>query len=238
MKPRFFHRLARSVRNNVFIGLVLITPVGVTLLLINLLFKYATGFLPERFLDSPNAVFFRIGALALVAVLLFLIGLFARNFIGRRLYRLGDRVFMKTPFVNRIYMAVRQISEAFLAQRDTFFQQAVLIEYPREGVYAIGFVASRAPGAIRRALPQEDQPVEYRGVFIPTTPNPTSGFFVIVSSRQLVPLSMTVTEAMKLVVSGGAYDPESDYTGRNLTLLDKLENWFKADSMPHAPHDA
>lgn len=152
---------------------------------------------------EENELLFRLIVLFLMIGLTVLIGLLVRNFLGRRIFRLGETLLERIPIVNRVYIALRQISRAFWGRNKTVFSHVVLLEYPRRGLYTLGFVTSPGRGEV-------DAKTEEKliNVFLPTTPNPTSGWFVMVPEDQAVTMEMKVEDALKMIISGGAVVPE------------------------------
>jgi uncharacterized membrane protein len=137
---------------------------------------------------------FILTVIGVVAFILFitLVGIFTRNIIGIAFFRLLERFFEKIPVVKSVFSAIKQISQVFLQDRRTAFERVVLFEYPRRGLYSLGFVTRDEP---------RDELVN---VFLPTTPNPTSGFMLMIPRGQLQELTIPVEEAIKLIVSGGS----------------------------------
>ena len=219
-----FQRIGKSLRNNTVVGLILVTPIALTAFIINLLFNFTTNFLPRELKESDQALMFRFVALAAVLILLFFVGLFVRNILGKKLYRLGDRILTRIPIINRIYVTLRQVSETLIAQKETLFKEVVLVEYPRKGLYSMGFLTAYVPPNIEAIISaRSSQSGPYAAIFIPTTPNPTSGWFVLVERSEMIPLAISITDAMKLVLSGGAVFPGQSFEGDNPHLLEKLE---------------
>jgi uncharacterized membrane protein len=139
----------------------------------------------------------------LVTLLVFLAtGLFARYVIARKLISSGEQVLAKIPLISKVYHAVKQIRDVFINREGTVFQEVVLVAYPRPGIYAVGFITSEAEGVVQQALGKA-----LTAVFIPTTPNPTSGFLLYVPEEEMIAVDLSVEDAMKLIVSGGAYHP-------------------------------
>jgi uncharacterized membrane protein len=139
----------------------------------------------------PDFLLTIIGVIVFI-LLIILVGLFTRNLIGVAFFRLLERFFERIPVVKSVFSAVKQIAEVFLRDRRTAFQKAVMFAYPRQGLYSIGFVTRDEPG----------EPLV--NVFLPTTPNPTSGFMLLVPRGDLVELEIPIEEAIKLIVSGGS----------------------------------
>jgi len=116
--------------------------------------------------------------------------------------RISESILARMPVIRSIYGAVKQILETVLAQQSNAFREAVLVEYPRRGVWAIAFITGQTKGEVQNITEEE-----CINIFVPTTPNPTSGFLLFVPKKELVPLSMTVEEALKMVISGGILTP-------------------------------
>ena len=139
----------------------------------------------------------------LLCILLFLCtGFLTRYIVGRKIIATGEMIVGKIPLISRVYLAVQQIRDVFVNREGAVFQQVVLLEYPRKGITAVGFITSSDQGIV-----QETAGRKLNAVFVPTTPNPTSGFLLYLSPDELTPVDMTVEDAMKLIVSGGAYIP-------------------------------
>ncbi len=136
---------------------------------------------------------------------LIVIGALTAGFVGRLVVRTSERILNGMPVVRSVYGAVKQILETVLAQRATAFRQVVLVEYPRRGIWAVGFVSGPTRGEVARKL---EQPLV--NVFLPTTPNPTSGFLLFVPAEDVRVLDMSIEEGIKLVVSGGIVTPSDN----------------------------
>jgi len=172
---------------------------------------------PAFFEQNSLVLVFRLMVLFLMLGLTVAIGALARNFLGRHIVHLGETVLEKIPIVNRVYIAFKQISRAFWGQNKTVFSRVVLLEYPRRGLYTLGFVTSPGKGEVKARTEEK-----LLNVFLPTTPNPTSGWFVMVPEEHAVLLDMKVEDALKMIISGGAVVPE----------------YRKAASILDARHDA
>jgi len=141
----------------------------------------------------------------LTAILIFLTtGLLARYLVTRRLIHYGELVLHRIPLINKVYRAVQQTRDVFVG-RGAVFQEVVLVEYPRRGIWAVGFITAEGDGAVARV-----HGAPRTAVFVPTTPNPTSGFLLYFSPDEITPVDMSVEDAMKLIISGGALDPKVD----------------------------
>lgn len=225
----FFTKLAKSIRLNILVGIVLVTPVVLTGLIVHWLFTLITNrLLPPDLQTADHALILRIATLTLVVFFLFLTGVLTRNLLGRKVYKLSDRLITSIPVINRIYTFIGQISEAVFARRETMFEDVVLVEYPRRDAYSIAFVTAKAPRNLQRHL-QNNDTSEWVSLFIPTTPNPTSGMMIFVNQKDLISLDMSVSNAMKLIVSAGVAAPGStDDNQPEISLLDKLEKWISS----------
>ena len=209
----------RSIRTAFITGLLILLPLGVT--------AFTVGFVLDRIGNPASELFFRfidtnirelptigislqIVSLLIVVSIITILGYFSRIFIGQLLFNFFERILGKVPLINLIYNTVKQIVDTFTQQQKAVFQEVVLIEYPRKGVYAIGFLTNRAKGEIQ-ALTGE----ELVNVFIPTTPNPTSGFLLMLPKESVVSMQMSISDGMKLIISGGAVVPPYDPNDRN-----------------------
>lgn len=207
------YRLLARVRNNFIAGLLVILPLVVTVWILSAILNVIIGFVPQAIVETyfvpPWGPLW--GALAVIGILLaiFLVGVLARNVIGRRLIGLGEKILTNIPLVNRIYQALQQIGQAFLGEKRTGFNRAVLFQYPRPGLYTLGLVSGEGGEEIREKTGEK-----MLTVFVPTTPNPTSGLLILVPEKDSIPLRMSVAEALKLLVSGGIIVPPS-YGGRD-----------------------
>ncbi|NIM03611.1 DUF502 domain-containing protein [bacterium] len=192
----------KAIERQFFAGLAVLLPIGLTLyivwILFNLVSKSVSPLLIKiPFLQAVPVVVIRIIAVLITFVIIWIIGLVATNIVGRNILKLPEVLLLKAPVVNRIYQTIRQIIQTIIVSK-TALRQVVLVEYPRKGVYTIAFVTNT----------YEEKGKKNVSLFIPTTPNPTSGFFLIVPEQEVIPLKMTVEEATKLVVSAGIITPE------------------------------
>jgi uncharacterized membrane protein len=195
------------VKKTLIAGLLVLAPITLTFYILYALLRFLdrllTGtvirFILERFGHGDLALPIPgLGIIALIA-LLFVTGFLTRIYIGRRLLALGDYVVTHIPLINRVYIAFREISEAVLSEKREVFKKAVLIEYPRKGLWSIGFFTQDTRGPVQDAI-EED----LVSVFVPTAPNPTSGYLLFVPKTQIRDIDMPVEDALKLVISGGS----------------------------------
>jgi uncharacterized membrane protein len=191
-------------------GVIVTAPIGITILLvwqfITFLDTQVAGLLPDRY-NPETYLPFSVPGLGLLITLAFLtfVGMFTAGLAGRTLVRTGERLLSRMPVVRSVYATLKQIFETVLAQSSRSFREVVLVEYPRRGVGAIAFVTGPTRGEI-----QERAEEELVNVFLPTTPNPTSGFLLFVPRKDLIPLDMTIEEGIKMVISGGIVTPSAE----------------------------
>jgi len=199
-----------SLRNAFITGLLLLAPLAVTIWAFQIIIDFVGGrfrpiynhVLPESI--SGLTFLWDIAATLLVIALITLFGYVSRLFLGRYLLGVLDRFLQTIPGLNTVYNTVKQIIDTFGTQNRNMFSKVVLVQFPRSGCYAIGFLTNKARGE-----PQEKTQEEVWTVFVPTTPNPTSGFLVMLPRKDIVELEMSVGDGMKMVISGGAVTPPS-----------------------------
>ncbi len=201
-------RVLRRLRNYFLTGIIVTAPIGITAyvawIVVDIADSRITPLIPAKY--SPETYLpFGIPGLGLIILflLLTLVGFLSVNIFGRTVVRMGERVVSRMPVIRSVYGALKQIFETVLAQSSTSFREVVLVEYPRRGIWAIGLVTSATKGQVQNMT--EDDVVN---IFLPTTPNPTSGFLLFVPRKDLLTLDMTVEEGLKMVVSGGLVTPE------------------------------
>jgi len=213
--PRRRGVIAR-LRANFLTGLVVVAPVGLTLWLIWTVTGWIDGWVlpfvpaqyqPERFIKDlfgeDTAINVRGVGVVFFLIFTVFVGWIAKGIMGRSLIAWGESLVDRMPVVRSIYNGVKQVAETVFNQTEAKFDKACLIEYPRPGIWAIGFVSTVAKGEILRKLPDD----EVMTVFLPTTPNPTSGFLLYVPKKDVAFLDMSVEDAAKLVISAGLVYP-------------------------------
>lgn len=229
----------KQIRNGFFAGLVLLAPLGVTVFVIHLLvtkvgapvgalmYQYIFETIPTE--GSIKWYALNILSTLLVFIIITVTGFLSRYFIGKIFITLSEKLIDALPFVNAVYKTVKQIVDTFSKQQKAVFQKVVLTEYPRKGVYVLGFLTSEARGEV-----QERTGAEVINIFVPTTPNPTSGFLLMVPKDEIIEMDMSVGEGMKLIVSGGAVTPPWPHpAGMHTTARIKNPKAIKApDSLP------
>ena len=196
IKPK--KSLLSSLRNNFIAGVVVLIPIGITLYLTLFIIKVSSKLIPKEINPNHYLPYNIPGLEILIAVLLItIIGWLSLSFIGKRLFNLFESVLNKIPIIRTIYSAVEQLIETFTKSKSDK-KTVVLIEYPRKGVYAVGFATKENTGEIKKKAGKE-----LINVFVPTTPNPTSGFLLMFPIEDVIYLNMSFEEASKFIVSAG-----------------------------------
>ncbi len=197
-----------NMRKYFVTGLLILVPLAITLWVLNLIvgtMDQSLLLLPERW--RPEALFGvhvpGIGTI-LTLLVIFLTGVAARNFIGNQVVRAWEAILIRIPVVNTIYSSVKQVSDTLFSSSGNAFRKAVLVQYPHQGAWTIAFVTGVPGGDVRNHLHGD-----YISIYVPTTPNPTSGFFLMVRRSDAIELDMNVDEALKYIVSMGVVSPES-----------------------------
>ena len=207
-------RFATRLRNYFLTGLIIAAPISITLYLtwsfVNAVDRFVKPLIPRMY-NPETYLPFGLPGLGLIFAVLFLIllGFMTASLIGRSIVRFGESLVDNMPFVRTIYRALKQIFETVLSQTNNSFQKVGLMEYPRKGVWAIVFVSTEATGEIPHKVAHhvdDDEPM--MAVFMPSTPNPTTGFLMMVPERDVIILDMTVEEAAKFVISAGLVTPD------------------------------
>ncbi|MCK4535742.1 MAG: DUF502 domain-containing protein [Desulfuromonadales bacterium] len=203
-----FGRLFRHKLKNYFLtGLLVVVPISLTFLVVRWIVTFMDQFL-GKFLPAawqPDQLFgFRVPGLGLAATLLLilLIGVLTANIFGRKLVNFYEHLVNKIPLVKGIYGLFKQVADTVISRDKGAFRKVVLLEYPRRDIWAVAFVTGVSEGEI-----QEITSERLVNIFVPTTPNPTSGFYILVPEKDLIELDMSVEEAFKLIVSGGMVTP-------------------------------
>lgn len=205
-KHGFFH----SLRNSFFTGVIVALPIAVTVWVIVGFVDFADTavkpLIPAQ-LNPDTYLPFPIPGIGIVVsiVALWVLGVLTANLVGSRLLKLGEDILARVPLVRTIYGTLKQIVSAIAHQKDQAFKEVCLLEYPRKGLYAIGFITSDLKGAPSKHLTDD-----YVCVFVPTTPNPTSGFLLFVKRADIIILDMTPEEGAKMIISGGMVTSNED----------------------------
>jgi len=184
-------------KRTILAGIFTIVPLALTGYILTFLFRFLNG------ISTPilNIIGFHIPGLGILLTILsvYILGLIIRNVLGRRLFSWGEKIVLAIPIVNTIYKTIKQFINAFSGTADgKNFQKVIFLQYPRVGVWTLAFVTGESIDANK---------VEYYHIFVPTTPNPTSGFFIIIPKYETMLTDMTVEEGIKMVISGGLIAP-------------------------------
>ncbi len=208
-KPSLVARFLGKLKTYLFTGILVTAPVGMTFYiafkLIVYIDKWSNAIVPEkwRFSEFLHVEIPGLGVAVIVTALI-LIGMFTTGYVGRFFVRLGEKILSKMPFISSVYNLLKQVFETFFSGKKQSFNQVVLLEYPRKGVWVIGFVSAKTGGEIGKKIDGK-----VLNVFVPTTPNPTSGFLVFVPETEVIKLKMSVEEGLKLVISCGIVAPDT-----------------------------
>jgi uncharacterized membrane protein len=210
MKPGISQQIRlffKQTIRNTFSGIFLIIPLVTTLYVFIILFQKADSALPQIFhfifpKTIPRTWSPGIG-IFLTLLIAYFIGLLAKNYLGRKIISIGNALIATIPLVNKVYLGIQQIMDAFSGKRKKVFEKTVLVRFPLEGSYSIGFMTADASPEISRATGEQ-----MVCVFLPTTPNPTSGYLLVVPKANIIPLEINTETALKMVMSAGVLSSE------------------------------
>ncbi len=200
--------LKKKMKRIFLTGLAVVIPAGVTIYILifiinvmdNLLRVIPSQYHPDHLLDVhiPG-----LGAIFTV-LLIFICGLITTSYFGKRMIVVGEQLVGRIPFVRSIYQAIKKIADSLLMDKAKSFKSVVMVEYPRRGIYSIGFITGAPNGEIQKTIGRD---THYISVFMPLALTPTTGFFIMVPKDELIELSMTVEEAFTLIISAGIVTP-------------------------------
>jgi len=201
--------LHASLKRYFLTGLLVITPIWGTVLILKTLFVTVDSILGTALADVvlPDYYFPGLGILTLV-LLIFFTGILATNFLGRRMVIRWEEFLDRVPIVRGIYATLKSMMDILSFKQREKYDKVVMIQFPKDGHYCLAFVTGETREEVQALAPE---PLVH--VFVPTSPNPTSGYFLLVPEREIVPVDMGVEEAMKLIVSGGFYSPPEKASG-------------------------
>lgn len=193
----------KNIRNYFISGLLVWIPLGLTVLLVKFFIDLADGMIPIIY-QSEALIGVNIPGIGIIFIVLviFFTGLITTNFIGRRLLELWNNFLGRIPGIRNIYNAIKQISDTVLTS-STSFEKVLLIEYPRKGLWTIAFKTGNYRGEVEQYV---GKPII--NIYVPTTPNPTSGFFLMLAEEEVTELNMSIDDALKLIISGGIVSPK------------------------------
>ena len=191
--------ITQNFRSKLFAGLATLLPLYLTFFVIKFLFvtleEMSDPILKRLNLDIPGL------GIILTVLLIYILGFLVTNFLGRKIFNLGERIVKKVPIVNMIYTTLKQITDTFTKGSTDAFEGAVYIQYPRQGLWTMAFISGES---------KTKDGVPYYHLFVPTTPNPTSGFFLMIPQADTVATGMSVEEGLKTIISGGLLAPDEN----------------------------
>ena len=200
----------RRLRNVFLTGFLVTLPIALTVFILNFLFKSLDALSPIFthwliLLGAPLPNGYRVPFLGVIMtfVIVFFVGALTTNIFGKKLLQFWEGIVEKIPFVRRIYKGTKQVVSSFVTMDTKSFTKVVLIEFPRKGAHAIAFVTGKTCGELQRLTSDN-----HINIFIPTTPNPTSGFIIFTDPSEVIELDMSIEEGIKYVISGGIVTPE------------------------------
>jgi uncharacterized membrane protein len=197
-KPSLKKSIFAKIRNNFIAGVVVLIPIGITLYLTLFIIRISSKIIPKEINPNNYLPFDIPGVEILIAlVIITLIGWLSLSFLGKKFFELFNNILKKIPILRTIYSAIGQMTESF-TKTDNKQKSVVLLEYPRKGVWAVGFATKENEGLIKEKIKED-----LINVFVPTTPNPTSGFLLLVPKKDLIFLDVSFEQASKFIVSAG-----------------------------------
>ncbi len=223
-------KVRTKLRNTFIAGLLVLIPTAITIYAFYFVFSKLNNLLTLPRLTKIVSLFgvdlpasFDIPFLSVIAtiILIFLVGLLTTSYVGKKIIQSLEKALDRVPLFRTIYQATKNIMEAIANPDKNAFRQVVLLEYPRKGIYAVGFITSDTP----RGIDELDEKDHLVNVFVPTAPNPTSGFLVILPKKELVALDLSIEEGFRLIISAGTISP------KNINIMPKRLN----DTEEHRP---
>ena len=197
-EPSLKKSIFAKIRNNFIAGVVVLIPIGITLYLTLFIIRISSKIIPKE-INPNNYLPFDIPGVEILIALFFItfIGWLSLSFLGKKFFELFNNILKKIPILRTIYSAIGQMTESF-TKTDNNQKSVVLLEYPRKGVWAVGFATKENEGLIKEKIKED-----LINVFVPTTPNPTSGFLLLVPKKDLIFLDISFEQASKFIVSAG-----------------------------------
>ena len=197
-KPNIKKSIFSSIRNNFIAGIVVLIPIGITLYLTLFIIRVSGKIIPKE-INPNNYLPFNIPGVEIIIALFVItfIGWLSLSFLGKKFFEFFNNVLKKIPILRTIYSAIGQMTETF-TKSDSKQKSVILLEYPRKGIWAVGFATKENEGVIRNKIGEE-----VMNVFVPTTPNPTSGFLLMVPKKEIIYLDVSFEQASKFIVSAG-----------------------------------
>tara|TARA_Y100001934_G_C12354421_1_gene777283 strand:+ start:101 stop:694 length:594 start_codon:yes stop_codon:yes gene_type:complete len=191
--------ITQSFRTKLFTGIATLLPLYLTYIVIKFLFfsleEISTPIVERLGIDIPGI------GIVLTIVLIYILGIIVTNFLGKKIFNIGESIVKKVPIVNIIYTTLKQIIDTFTKGKIDDFEGAVYIQYPREGLWTMAFISGES---------KNKDGIKYYHLFVPTTPNPTSGFFIIIPQADTIGIDMSVEKGLKTIISGGLLAPDKN----------------------------
>lgn len=201
----------KKIKNYLLTGLLVWLPIGITVWIINVLLHFIDQIIPQK-LTSQIIGFHFPGFGLIILLLIFVItGIIAKNFLGQSLINFSNKIILNIPIVKTIYKGIKQVSDTLLATNSTAFRKALLVKFPHQDTWTIAFIT----GTPNANIITTDVNNEYINVYIPTTPNPTSGYFIICKKSDTKELDLTVDQALRYVISMGSVNPVNTLRNTN-----------------------
>ncbi|WP_071564457.1 DUF502 domain-containing protein [Bathymodiolus thermophilus thioautotrophic gill symbiont] len=197
----------KKLSNYFIAGLLFWIPLGLSIVLIKFFLEFVDGIIPEQYLPKELLEFSNIvpgSGIILILMIMLVTGVLVNNFIGRKVLQLWDGLLNKIPGFRGIYNALKQLSDTVLSPSSNSFKKALLVEYPRKGMWTIAFQTGDYHGEIEQKIGKD-----IVNIYVPTTPNPTSGFFIMLPKKEVIELDMHVDDAFKLIISTGVVTPNN-----------------------------
>ena len=191
--------ITQNFRSKLFAGVATLLPLYLTFFVIKFLFVTLEE-MSDPLLKRFNLDILGLGII-LTVLLIYILGFLVTNFLGRKIFNLGERIVKKVPIVNMIYTTLKQITDTFTKGSTDAFEGAVYIQYPRQGLWTMAFISGES---------KTKDGVPYYHLFVPTTPNPTSGFFLMIPQADTVATGMSVEDGLKTIISGGLLAPDEN----------------------------
>ncbi len=206
------NKVLGSLRLHFLSGVLVVVPIILTYIVLKFLFESLDGILQPILERVLGYSIYGLGVFTTI-LLIILAGILTRNFIGARLYKVGDRILVRMPIIRPIYSAAKQLLEAVTMPTMDSFKEVALVEYPRRGAFALGFISNRikidSGGSLKK----------YVSVFVPSTPTPVSGMVIVLPEEDVHPVQMTIEEGVKFLVSGGVASPALIH-GKNIPAIE------------------
>ncbi|MCF2611953.1 MULTISPECIES: DUF502 domain-containing protein [Fusobacterium] len=213
--------MPRGIRNHFYAGMIVVLPIFLTIFILNWIINLVISLTTNSFLvkiinkfiyyfgfqENEKVVYIVYGVYLLIILLsIVFVGVITKNIVGKKIRKGIDNLICKLPIIKQIYTTMKQIVKLISSQKNPGYKKVIVVEYPRKGIYSIGFLTAEDNFILKDAYGKE-----FHNIFIPTSPNPTSGMFICVPKEDVKELDMSIEEAIKLIVSGGVITPGVNY---------------------------